>query len=92
MLVSLIKKEKIYSVSLPLNVNGTYWVCDRDRSGNERKLVSIEDKNGEWVLKSNNDNKIIEEDRIINEIALKNQKNKILIILKEKVVIFFVRE
>lgn len=89
MLVSLIKKEKIYSVSLPLNVNGTYWVCDRDRSGNERKLVSIEDKNGEWVLKSNNDNKIIEEDRIINEIALKNYTFHYIQIEKEEVALLY---
>ena len=27
MLVSLIKKDKIYSVTLPLAVNGTYWVA-----------------------------------------------------------------
>ena len=33
MLVSLIKKDKIYSVTLPLAVNGTYWVCDTDNRG-----------------------------------------------------------
>ena len=65
MLVSLIKKDKIYSVTLPLAVNGTYWVCDTDKNGNERKLVSIEERDGSWVLKSNNYNKVIEEDRII---------------------------
>ena len=50
MLVLLIKKDKIYSVSLPIAVNGTYWVSDNDKSGNERKLLSIEEKNGEWSL------------------------------------------
>ena len=50
MLVSLIKKERIYSVTLPLSVDGTYWVTDRDKNGNERKLVSIVEENGEWVL------------------------------------------
>ena len=66
MLVSLIKKERIYSITLPLAVDGTYWVTDRDKNGNERKLVSIEDRDGKWVLRSNNDNKVIEEDRIIS--------------------------
>ena len=56
-LVSLIKRDKIYSVTLPLAIDGTYWVSDRDKNGNERKLVSIEEQNGQWVLKSNTDNK-----------------------------------
>lgn len=89
MLVSLIKRERIYSVSLPLNINGTYWVSDRDKSGNERKLVSIEDKDGEWVLKSNNDNKIIEEDRIINEVVLKNYSFHYIQIEKEEVALLY---
>lgn len=89
MLVSLIKKDKIYSVSLPMAVNGTYWVCDSDRNGNERKLLSIEEKNGEWVLKSNNDNKIIEEDRIINEVVLKNYSFQYIQIEKEEIALLY---
>lgn len=89
MLVSLIKKERIYSVSLPLSVNGTYWVCDRDKNGNERKLVSIEEQNGEWVLKSNNDNKIIEEDRIINEVTLTNYSFHYIQIEKEEIALLY---
>lgn len=89
MLVSLIKKERIYSVSLPLNVDGTYWVSDRDKNGNERKLVSIEEKNGKWVLKSNNDNKIIEEDRIINEVVLTNYSFHYIQIEKEEIALLY---
>lgn len=89
MLVSLIKKDKIYSVSLPLAINGTYWVADTDKNGNERKLVSIEEKNGEWVLKSNNDSKIIEEDRIINEVVLKNYSFHYVQIEKEEIALLY---
>ena len=89
MLVSLIKKDRIYTVSLPLAVNGTYWVSDRDKNGNERKLVSIEEQNGTWVLKSNNDNKIIEEDRIINEIVLKNYNFHYVQIEKEEIALLY---
>jgi len=89
MLVSLIKKERIYSVSLPLAVNGTYWVSDRDKNGNERKLVSIEEQNGAWVLKSNNDNKIIEEDRIINEVVLSNYSFHYIQIEKEEIALIY---
>ncbi len=31
MLVSLIKKDRIYSVTLPLSVTGSYWVSDLDK-------------------------------------------------------------
>ena len=89
MLVSLIKKERIYSVTLPLNVDGTYWVSDRDKNGNERKLVSIEEKDGKWVLKSNNDNKVIEEDRIINEVTLSNYSFHYIQIEKEEIALLY---
>ena len=89
MLVSLIKKDRIYSVSLPLAVNGTYWVSDRDKNDNERKLVSIEEQNGEWVLRSNNDNKIIEEDKIINEIVLTNYSFHYIQIEKEEIALLY---
>ena len=89
MLVLLIKKDKIYSVSLPIAVNGTYWVSDNDKSGNERKLLSIEEKNGEWLLKSNNDNKVIEEDRIINEVVLKNYSFHYVQIEKEEIALLY---
>ena len=89
MLVSLIKKDRIYSVSLPLAINGTYWVSDTDKNGNERMLVSIEEKKGEWVLKSNNDNKIIEEDKIINEVVLQNYSFHYIQIEKEEIALLY---
>jgi S-DNA-T family DNA segregation ATPase FtsK/SpoIIIE len=89
MLVSLIKKERIYSVTLPLSINGTYWVCDRDKNGNERKLVSIEEQNGQWVLKSNNDNKVIEEDKVINEVVLTDYSFHYVQIEKEEVALLY---
>ena len=89
MLVSLIKKDRIYSVSLPMQISGTYWVSDLDKYGNERKLVSIEERGDTWVLKSNNDNRIIEEDRIINEITLQNFSFHYLQIENEEIALLY---
>ena len=86
---NIIKKDKIYTVSLPLAVNGTYWVSDTDKNGNERKLVSIEERDGTWVLKSNNDNKVIEEDRIINEVVLTNYSFHYVQIEKEEISLLY---
>ncbi len=89
MLVSLIKKDKIYSLTLPLAINGTYWVSDMDKNGMERKIVSVEEKNGEWILKSNSDSKIIEEDRIINEVVLTNYSFHYVQIEKEEIALLY---
>ena len=89
MLVSLIKKDRIYSVTLPLNVNGTYWVSDVDKNGNERNLINIDERNGEWVLKSNAENKVIEEDRIIDEIVLKDYTFHYVQIEKEEIALLY---
>ncbi len=89
MLVSLIKKEKIYTLSLPLAVNGNYWVSDMDKNGNERKLLNIEELNGKWLLKSNSDNKLIEEDRIINEIILSDYTFHYVQIEQEEVALLY---
>ncbi|MDF2820870.1 MAG: signal peptide protein [Clostridiales bacterium] len=60
MIVTLIKKDKIFSMTLPVKVNGQYWVADLDDRGKERKLISVEAINGEWVIRSNKFAKIID--------------------------------
>lgn len=88
-LVSLIKRDRIYTVSLPLSINGTYWVYDKDKNGNERKLLSIEESNGEWLLKSNNDNKIIEENTMIKDVVLKPYSFHYIQIEREDIAILY---
>ncbi len=89
MLVSLIKRDRIYSVTLPLSVTGSYWVSDLDKNGNERKLVGIEERDGKWVLKSNQENKIIEEDRLIEEVTLSDYTFHYLQIEKEEIALLY---
>ena len=89
MLVSLIKKDRIYSVTLPLAITGSYWVSDLDKNGNERKLVGIEERDGKWVLKSNQENKIIEEDKLIEEVTLTDYTFHYLQIEKEEIALLY---
>lgn len=53
MIVNLIKKEKMYSLYLPEKVKGRYWLEDCDRRGKNRRVISVEGVQGEWILKSN---------------------------------------
>ncbi len=89
MLVSLIKKDRIYSLTLPLAINGSYWVSDVDKHGNERKILGIEEKEGKWVLRSNQDNKVIEEDRIIDEVVLEDYTFHYVQIEKEEIALLY---
>lgn len=59
MRVSLIKNGKIYNTNLPIKVNGSYWIEDKDKNNFKRNLINIEAKNGKWYLKSNFDVKIM---------------------------------
>lgn len=59
MIVTLINKEHIHSITLPEKIQGQYWLYD-SHSGSTRKLVGIEGANGEWILKSNKDVKVLD--------------------------------
>jgi DNA segregation ATPase FtsK/SpoIIIE, S-DNA-T family len=53
MILTLIKQERIHSITLPNKIKGQYWVTDHDAGGRRRELIGVEADNGVWVLKSN---------------------------------------
>ena len=53
MIVNLIKSQQMFSLTLPSKVKGQYWISDIALNGKRRELISVEARNGEWVLKSN---------------------------------------
>lgn len=59
MIVTIISKERISSVSLPQKAAGQYWLYDESKDTPER-LISIEGINSEWVLKANRQVKLID--------------------------------
>lgn len=60
MRVSLIKRDKIYDLRLPSSVYGSYWIADKDDKGINRELINIEEAGGKWKVKSNSDNKLVD--------------------------------
>ena len=52
MIITLIKKEKIHSLYLPSVVKGQFWVIDESEQKKAQKLLSIEDNDGEWFIRS----------------------------------------
>lgn len=87
MLVTLIGKNTIYKLNLPKTAIGDYWISDKTED-NEKKLVNIEGKSGNWKITSNYYLKIINPEYVnISEdnIKIKNHPKNILnsITLKE---------
>lgn len=52
MIVTLITKDRIYSISLPERVSGQYWLSDTDGQGHPRKVLNAEGLEDAWVLQS----------------------------------------
>ena len=42
MRISLLKNGKIYNTKLPSEINGSFWVEDKDKNGQKRNLINIE--------------------------------------------------
>ena len=55
MIVTLIGKNVLYKTKLPKVTIGNYWITGE----NDKKLINIEGKNGNWKITSNNHVKII---------------------------------
>ena len=74
MIISLIKKDKIYNLALPATVYGDYWVSDKDPLGNERKLLNIAEINGEWQINSNHEAQLVKDNMVINYTIIKENE------------------
>ena len=61
MIVTLLTRDRIYSITLPEKVRGQYWL-KKIESGELGDLISIEAVNDEWVIKSNKKVSILDSD------------------------------
>ena len=76
MKVTLIGNKEIYSIVLPQNPVGNYWISD-NKSEIEKKLINIEGKDGKWKIITNDKVKVIDPnaiDIVNNGIRLKSKE------------------
>ena len=52
MIVTLITKKRISTISLPNRVSGRYWLLDQDEAGQSFQLADIEGIQGQWLIRS----------------------------------------
>lgn len=62
MIVTLLKPENVYSITLPEKVNGRYWISDIGPDGRRRNLISAEGVGGQWFLKETKKARLINSD------------------------------
>lgn len=71
MIVSLIKANQIFNLTLPQKVKGQYWITDYDVLGNKRNLISVEAISGIWTVKSNRNAAVLDtQKRVIDSTVL----------------------
>ncbi len=66
MKVRLIGKTQLVNTILPQRIYGNYWITNE----NNENLVNIEALNNKWFIKSNDDIKIVDNGRVIDNIEL----------------------
>ena len=53
MLVYVVKKTGLISLTLPSKISGSYWIKDYKDNGDIRELINIKEQNGKWIASSN---------------------------------------
>ena len=70
LIVTLMGKNSINKMTLPRNIMGNYWLCNKSNAL-ERKVINIEAKNGSWQASSNSYASIVD----LGDIDLSNYRN-----------------
>ena len=60
MIVTLIYKDEINSITLPNKIEGKYWIGTKEK----KNLIGIEGNENKWVIKSNKNIKVVKENNI----------------------------
>lgn len=60
MIITLFKMGKLFSIRLPENIKGRFWITDHEAASiSDKKIVGIEAVDGKWVIKSDRKFKIM---------------------------------
>ena len=84
--VTLCNQSKITKLILPHKVEGSFWLVDEYLNNN---IMSIEANNGDWMLQSNNDAKILLDSGYVTTLKLENNAYAYIEYNKLKLFVFF---
>ncbi len=63
MIVTLLKSERMNSISLPEKVKGQYWLMDYFPTGEKYPLLSIEGIHNQWIIRSGKKAQLLDDSR-----------------------------
>lgn len=78
MIIYVIHAHRLFSLTLPLKVSGSYTLNDIDETNKVRMLVNISEENGKWVAYSNKHVKIWQEKKVMESVILENYQYLLL--------------
>jgi len=84
MQIVVVKKENLYKYPFPNEFVNSYWIQDYDEYGNERDLISLEKSGPNWILISNDDCKIIENNEEVSKLTITINKFYFLKIISKE--------
>ena len=90
MLIYIMHSDKIISFKLPKKIDGSFVLTDFDSNGSKRNLITIESKNDKWFAISNNDVKIVENSKYIEEKELNLYSFYQLVLFGTEVIVIYV--
>ena len=70
MQIVVVKKENLYKYPFPKEFINDYWIKDFDEFGNERDLIQIQKTDKKWILVSNDNCKILDNNQELNNIEI----------------------
>lgn len=89
MRVSIIKNTQIMDFILPTKVYGNYQITDINDNGDSYNLINVEAVDGSWILKSNDETKIIRNNAMIESSKIENYRFY-LVRNREKIILLYV--
>ncbi|MDD5827095.1 MAG: FHA domain-containing protein, partial [Bacilli bacterium] len=78
MIIYVIHQQQLFSMTLPLNISGSYTLTDIDNNNKERNLINISEQNGKWVAVSNKHVKIWHDKKALDSIVLESYQYLLL--------------
>lgn len=77
MIIYVIHEQKLFNMTLPLKINGSYSLTDIFNN-KERNLINIVEENGNWVAYSNKHVKIWQDKKQLGSVILQNYQYLLL--------------
>ena len=77
MIIYVIHEQKLFNMTLPLKINGSYPLTDIFNN-KERNLINIVEENGNWVAYSNKHVKIWQDKKQLDSVILQNYQYLLL--------------